>query len=80
MLSSVGTGFDYTHPLPGGNFGPGNKVIGGYDFVGDKYDASKYPLFVKSCSSTYYSTLLLGTNTVSQITTPSINVWATGLT
>ena len=61
MLSSIDTGIDYTHPLPGGKFGLGNKVIGGYDFVGDKYDGM-YPLFVTSCSSTYHSTLLLGTN------------------
>ena len=50
MLSSIDTGIDYTHPLLGGKFGPGNKVIGGYDFVGDNYNG-KYPLFVKSSSS-----------------------------
>jgi subtilisin family serine protease len=37
-LSSIDSGIDYTHPLLGGNFGPGNKVIGGYDFVGDNYN------------------------------------------
>ena len=61
MLSRIDAGIDYTNPLPGGNFGPRNKVIGGNDFVGDK-DDGKYPLSVKSCSSTYHSTLLLGTN------------------
>ena len=62
MLSRIDAGIrDYTHPLPGGIFGLGNKVIGGYDFVGDKYDG-KYPLFVTSCSSTYHSTLLQGAN------------------
>jgi hypothetical protein len=31
-------GIDYTHPALGGGFGPGFKVIGGYDFVGDNYN------------------------------------------
>lgn len=33
-------GIDYRHPFLGGAFGPGKKVIGGYDFVGDKYDGT----------------------------------------
>ncbi|QRV93658.1 minor extracellular protease vpr protein [Ceratobasidium sp. AG-Ba] len=33
----VDTGIDYTHPALGGGFGPGHKIIGGYDFVGDAY-------------------------------------------
>ena len=32
-------GIDYTNPFLGGAFGPGNKVIGGFDFVGDAYGA-----------------------------------------
>jgi hypothetical protein len=31
-------GVDYTHPSLGGGFGPGHKIVGGYDFVGDDYD------------------------------------------
>ncbi|EMD33648.1 hypothetical protein CERSUDRAFT_159874 [Gelatoporia subvermispora B] len=31
------TGVDYTNPVLGGGFGPGFKVIGGFDFVGDAY-------------------------------------------
>jgi hypothetical protein len=31
-------GVDYTHPTLGGGFGPGFKVIGGFDFVGDHFD------------------------------------------
>jgi hypothetical protein len=31
-------GVDYTHPALGGGFGPGFKVIGGFDLVGDNYD------------------------------------------
>ena len=50
MLSSIDTGIDLAH-----------KVIGGCDFVGDKYNG-KDPLFVTSCSSTHHSTLPLGTN------------------
>jgi len=37
---SIDTGIDYTHPALGGKFGPGNKVVGGYDFVGDLYDGT----------------------------------------
>ncbi len=29
---------DYTHPALGGGIGPGFKVIGGFDFVGDAYN------------------------------------------
>ena len=36
-FSSIDTGIDYTNPFLGGAFGPGNKVIGGFDFVGDAY-------------------------------------------
>ena len=36
-LCSIDTGIDYTNPFLGGAFGPGNKVIGGFDFVGDAY-------------------------------------------
>jgi len=51
-LSSIDTGIHSTHPLLGGKFGPGNKVIGGYEFVGDRCDG-KCLLFVKSSSSNY---------------------------
>lgn len=37
---SIDTGIDYTHPALGGAFGPGHKVAGGYDFVGDDYPLS----------------------------------------
>lgn len=37
VVAIVDTGIDYTHPDLGGELGPGNKVIGGYDFV-DKDD------------------------------------------
>ena len=32
---SIHSGIDYNHPNLGGGFGPGNKVIGGYDLVGE---------------------------------------------
>ncbi|KAF6763345.1 pyrolysin [Ephemerocybe angulata] len=38
------TGIDYTHPTLGGKFGPGNKVVGGYDFVGDDYNGKNDPV------------------------------------
>jgi hypothetical protein len=34
---SIDSGVDYGHPFLGGGIGPGKKVIGGYDFVGDDY-------------------------------------------
>ncbi|KAI9149644.1 Vegetative incompatibility protein [Paramyrothecium foliicola] len=34
-VAVVDTGVDYKHPALGGGFGPGYKVAGGYDFVGD---------------------------------------------
>ncbi|KEP44972.1 minor extracellular protease vpr protein, partial [Rhizoctonia solani 123E] len=36
-IGIIDTGIDYTHPALGAGFGPGHKVIGGYDFVGDNY-------------------------------------------
>ncbi|KAG8737461.1 hypothetical protein FRC10_008164 [Ceratobasidium sp. 414] len=36
-IGIIDTGVDYTHPALGGKFGPGNKVVGGYDFVGDAF-------------------------------------------
>ncbi|KAH7338235.1 pyrolysin [Rhizoctonia solani] len=36
-IGIIDSGIDYTHPSLGGAFGPGNKVIGGYDLVGDAY-------------------------------------------
>lgn len=41
---NIGLGIDYTHPLLGGAFGPGHKVIGGYDFVGDDYNGTNTPI------------------------------------
>ncbi len=34
-VAIVDTGTQYTHPALGGGFGPGFKVAGGYDFVGN---------------------------------------------
>ncbi|EJD50690.1 subtilisin-like protein [Auricularia subglabra TFB-10046 SS5] len=34
---------DYDHPALGGGFGPGFKVAGGYDFVGDDYPFTTVP-------------------------------------
>lgn len=39
--SSIDTGVDFNHPsLGNGQWGPGHKVVGGYDFVGDAYDGA----------------------------------------
>ena len=39
-IAIIDTGVDYHHPDLGGCFGPGCKVVGGYDFVGDNYTSS----------------------------------------
>ena len=42
VVLSIDTGIDYTHPVLGGGIGPGHKVIGGFDFVGDAYTGEFY--------------------------------------
>ncbi|KAK7053257.1 hypothetical protein VNI00_003883 [Paramarasmius palmivorus] len=42
-IAIIDTGVDYLHPALGGGFGPGFKVAGGYDFVGDDYNGSNEP-------------------------------------
>ncbi|KAF8694321.1 hypothetical protein AX14_002085, partial [Amanita brunnescens Koide BX004] len=42
-IGIIDTGIDYTHPLLGGGFGPGHKVVGGHDFVGNAYNGSNTP-------------------------------------
>ncbi|KAF9264167.1 subtilisin-like protease [Marasmius fiardii PR-910] len=39
-IGMIDTGVDYTHPALGNGFGPGFKIVGGYDFVGDQYNGS----------------------------------------
>ncbi|TFK44150.1 pyrolysin [Crucibulum laeve] len=43
-IGILDTGIDYTHPSLGGAFGPGHKVIGGFDLVGDNYTGSNTPV------------------------------------
>ncbi|KAJ7817766.1 subtilisin-like protease [Mycena olivaceomarginata] len=40
----TGKGTDYTHPFLGGGFGPGFKVAGGFDLVGDDYTGENTPM------------------------------------
>ncbi|KAJ7772696.1 subtilisin-like protease [Mycena maculata] len=42
-IGIIDTGIDYTHPLLGQGFGPGFKVIGGWDFVGNNYNGEDTP-------------------------------------
>ncbi|KAG2016370.1 serine-type endopeptidase [Coprinopsis cinerea AmutBmut pab1-1] len=42
-IAVLDTGIDYTHPFLGGGIGPGKKIIGGFDFVGDDYDGTNLP-------------------------------------
>ncbi|KAG0138154.1 peptidase S8/S53 domain-containing protein [Tuber indicum] len=39
---TVDTGIDYIHPSIGGDFGPGFKVVGGTDIVGDNYQGADF--------------------------------------
>lgn len=43
-IAIMDTGVDYDHPDLGGCFGPFCKVMAGYDFVGDDYDAGTNPV------------------------------------
>ncbi|GLB37011.1 putative subtilisin-like protein [Lyophyllum shimeji] len=43
-IGIIDTGIDYTHPALGAGFGPGHKVIGGFDLVGDNYDGTNTPV------------------------------------
>lgn len=43
-IGILDTGIDYTHPSLGGGIGPGHKIIGGTDLVGDDYDGSNTPV------------------------------------
>ena len=38
VVAIIDTGIDYTHPDLGGCFGPGCRVMGGYDFINDDSD------------------------------------------
>ncbi|GJE92713.1 subtilisin-like protease [Phanerochaete sordida] len=40
----IDTGIDFTHPDLGGGIGPGFKIIGGFDFVGDAFNGSNTPV------------------------------------
>ncbi|KAI0376492.1 subtilisin-like protein [Hypomontagnella monticulosa] len=43
-VAIVDSGIDYRHPALGGGFGPGFKVAGGYDLVGDNYSGTNAPV------------------------------------
>jgi subtilisin family serine protease len=40
FIAVVDTGVDYSHPALGKGFGPGHKIVKGYDLVGDAYDGN----------------------------------------
>ncbi|TFK67380.1 subtilisin-like protease [Pluteus cervinus] len=42
-IAIIDTGIDWKHPTLGAGFGPLNKIIGGFDLVGDAYDGSNTP-------------------------------------
>ncbi|KAJ7187915.1 subtilisin-like protease [Mycena filopes] len=43
-IGILDTGTDYTHPTLGGGFGPGFKIAGGFDLVGDDYTGGNTPV------------------------------------
>ncbi|KAJ7898396.1 subtilisin-like protease [Mycena leptocephala] len=43
-IGILDTGTDYTHPFLGAGFGPGFKIAGGFDLVGDDYDGDNTPV------------------------------------
>jgi subtilisin family serine protease len=52
VVGIIDTGIDYLHPALGGGFGPGFKVIGGYDI--SNHDSDPIRTFVRllSCGKT----------------------------
>ncbi|EJD38966.1 hypothetical protein AURDEDRAFT_128569 [Auricularia subglabra TFB-10046 SS5] len=44
QVAILDTGVDYNHPSLGGGFGPGFKIEGGADLVGDDYDGNNTPV------------------------------------
>ena len=40
-VAVMDTGIDYDHPDLGGGFGPGYRVVTGWDFVGDNFDSGR---------------------------------------
>ncbi|KAJ7723575.1 subtilisin-like protease [Mycena metata] len=43
-IGIIDSGVDYTHPSLGSGFGPGFKIAGGFDFVGDNYTGDNTPV------------------------------------
>lgn len=43
-VAVIDSGIDYRHPALGGGFGPGFKVAGGYDLVGEDYTGFNIPV------------------------------------
>ncbi|KAJ7045910.1 subtilisin-like protease [Mycena alexandri] len=43
-IGIIDSGVDYTHPSLGSGFGPGFKIEGGFDFVGDNYTGDNTPV------------------------------------
>ncbi|EJD38967.1 subtilisin-like protein [Auricularia subglabra TFB-10046 SS5] len=44
QIAILDSGVDYTHPALGGGFGPGFKIAGGTDLVGDDYTGDNTPV------------------------------------
>jgi subtilisin family serine protease len=44
LVGVIDSGVDYNHPALGGCFGPGCKIAGGTDLVGDAYNGTNTPV------------------------------------
>ncbi|KAK4183800.1 subtilisin-like serine protease [Podospora australis] len=73
VIAVVDTGTDYLHPALGGGFGPGFKISGGYDLVGD----SEWPAGPKSPDADPFDQIGHGTHVAGIIAGKS--EWYTGV-
>jgi subtilisin family serine protease len=64
LVGIIDTGIDYNHPALGGCFGPGCKVAGGTDLVGDAYNGTNTPIPGKMPLLTYLTKTLIPSTSV----------------
>ena len=69
-IAVIDTGINYNHSSLGGGFGPGFKVIGGYDFVDDDNDP-----FDEHGHGTHIAGIIAGASSIQGIS-PNVNLLA----
>ena len=75
-VAVIDTGVDYNNPALGGGFGPGNKVIAGYDFADDSSD----PMAVYSQHGTSIAGLIGSSDPSDLGVAPGVNIVALRVT